>query len=412
MRGGLAIAAASLAGCFGIYGEISDLEDATVVHESTRPDTIASNDYGIEIVFGGSGGEGLEVTVLGSSPAGVVNLRYDRSGDLDSSGLELGAEVSDITAGVATAGVPPRFDDGDSVAVALPLAAGGARIVLFDADSSEIDGKQFNLDAVPAGLAIGVTNTTMDAGLEQPDLIAAGDAELVMFANYPAAAPEPEPTSVFRCALPEPALEVLAADLFARVSDGDEIAVAGGGAVRVIRGVTVETRSAAMGGCYDAAAPFELAAPMGEADFGASLAAADLDGSGLADLIVAAPSANRVYIFFDLDESQAPASTVIEGTGDFGSAIAAGDLDGDGVDELAVGAPAGAGRVHLYEVAGGAATEAITLTLADADDVSFGRALAVGRFGDADDLLVAAARDKIFVYFEHPLPGDRDPRER
>lgn len=410
----LAIAAMLGTGCFGIYGDISDLEDATVVHESGRPDDIASEDYGIKILFGGSGGEGAKLTVLGSSPGGVVNLRYDQTGALDSSGVQLGTDFNDISADLAAATFPARFDTNDSIALGLPLADGGARIALFDADSSQIDTKQFRIDDIPTGVAIGITNTAADTELTQPDIIAVGDTELVMFANYPAAAPQPDAASVFSCTLPEPALEVFAGEIFAQAVDGDEVAVAIGGAVRIIRGATIEAQSAAAAGCFDGAAPFDIAAPMGEADFGDSIAAADLDGSGLPDLVVTAPSANRIYVFFDLAAGQTPASTVIDGAGEFGTSIAIGDLDGDSSPELAAGAPGaggGAGQVHIYDFAAGAATEAVVLSLAGAEaGDAFGRALAVAAFNDVDDLLVAGARDKVFIYFQHPLPGDSDAR--
>lgn len=418
----LLIAGAAMlgAGCFGIYGEISDLEDSTVVNESGRPDDVASDDYAIEIVFGGSGGDGVKVTVLGSSPSGVVNLRYDQAGELSSSGVQLGTDFNNISPGVATAGFPARFESNDSIALGLPLADGGARIALFDADSSQIDTKQFRVDDVPSGLAIGVTNTSGDTNLDQPDIVAVGDTELVMFANYPAADPQPDPAATFRCGLPAPALEAFAGDIFAQAVDGDEVAIAVDGVVRIVRGSTIEAQSGAMAGCFDGVAPFDIAAPMGEADFGDSMAVADLDGSGLPDLVVTAPAANRVYVFFDLEEGQTPASAVIDGAGAFGAAIAVGDFDGDNTAELAIGAPGatvdgigGAGQIHLYDVAGGAATEAAVLALADAEaQGAFGRALAVGQFDDVDDLLVAGARDKVFVYFQHPLPGDSDPRVR
>jgi hypothetical protein len=95
-------------------------------------------------------------------------------------------------------------------------------------------------------------------------------------------------------------------------------------------------------------------------EFGARLAAGDLDGDGYDDLVIASPgeapgsspaggmvsvlfgkAGSNVANFFSggvsLDESDVAGGT-IEGQDLFGGALAIGDVDGDGVDDLAVGA--------------------------------------------------------------------------
>lgn len=422
----LVIAVGSLAasGCFGIYGEISDLEDSTVVDESGRPGDVASEDYAIQLAFGGSGGEGLKVTVLGSGPGGVVNLRYDRAGNLDSSGVQLGGDFNDINADVPVAAFPARFADNDSIAVGLPLANGGGRVALFSNSASQIDTKQYRVGAVPVGVALGLTNAAAGTDPGEPDMVVAAGTEVRLFASYPEVDPgtnAPPTTNDFACAVAEAPNGLIAGDVLG--ADGvDEVAIAVAGTVRVIDASTIEAQSAAdPNDCFGVAARLEIAAPGGEADFGKRMLVADLDDSGAADLVIAAPADGRVYIFIDPTDGAPGTPIVLEQPGGFGAAIAAGDLDSDNIPELAVGAPAatvdgtaGAGEVFIFDVTAGGAVAATEqpLSLAGADtNTAYGRSLTVGQFDDVDDLLVVGAEDRVFVYFQHPLPGDVDPRQ-
>jgi hypothetical protein len=143
--------------------------------------------------------------------------------------------------------------------------------------------------------------------------------------------------------------------------------------------------------------------------FGASVAGAgDLDGDGLADVIVGAygvssdAGAAYVYLGRDLASATPIALPSVDGAGTFfGEAVAcAGDLNGDGHADLAVGASATAsatGRVFVFYggVGGVSPAPSVTLTGPDGTDVQFGAS--VDGAGDVDrdgyaDLVVGAPR--------------------
>jgi hypothetical protein len=417
-RVALAAAVASASGCLGIYGEISDLEEQTAIHESGRPNDIASQDYPLGIAFGGSGGDGVKMTVIGRSPAGVANLRFSPEGELSSSGVQLGDSFGDLNAGAAVlAGFPPRFDGDDSVIVGAPLSAGGGRIVLFDADSSQNEADRLTTGEVPESVAVGETDAVGISGVG-PDIASVGSRELSLFINFP------EGEDKRSCALPDDVVSVAILDI--EQSPGDEIAIATrDGAIRVVTGGTVDAANA--GDCFAFGQLYTVTAPGGETDFGAEMIAADLDGSGELDLVVTAPESGQVFVYLDLSSDVRDGSDpllndplVLSGAGGFGAAVAAGDLDEDGTAELAVGAPrtevdgsAEAGEVQVFGFSGGEAALRVRLQRAGASAGDlFGRTIAVAGFADADELLVVGSRDKVFVYFRHPLGSDTDPRLR
>jgi hypothetical protein len=103
-----------------------------------------------------------------------------------------------------------------------------------------------------------------------------------------------------------------------------------------------------------------LAAPTtSDAGFGEALAVGDFDGDGLPDLLVGAPP-NAVYLYKGpLTLPAVPTATIVKpadiGSADFGAAVAALNLDGVKGDEALVGDPggtingtSGAGNVTVY----------------------------------------------------------------
>lgn len=145
------------------------------------------------------------------------------------------------------------------------------------------------------------------------------------------------------------------------------------------------------------AGPVTLAEGLVGDEFGWSVSTAgDVNGDGISDVIVGAPTGNAAYIFTGEDVAlpTLPTLTVLPtltGTGGFGSAVStAGDVDSDGLADVLVGAPDNAEATLYY---GATAGPTITTTVTGAAGSWFG--MAVNTAGDVNgdgfaDVLVGA----------------------
>jgi len=164
-----------------------------------------------------------------------------------------------------------------------------------------------------------------------------------------------------------------------------------------------------------------LTAETGVYSFGASLSSADINDDGYDDVIVGAPSSDKVFVYLGSSSGlfATPSITLIgeAAYGTFGVSISsAGDVNGDGYSDVIVGNDrdyfdVGRAFVYLGSPTGLIATPSITLTGEAAAD-AFGRA--VYSAGDVNgdgygDVIVGApgynyGQGKVYVYLGSP-PG-------
>jgi FG-GAP-like repeat len=181
--------------------------------------------------------------------------------------------------------------------------------------------------------------------------------------------------------------------------------------------------------------------------FGTALFAGDLNGDGVDDLVVGSPNKNdlentnsRVYVYLTTGSpatlTDVPSYTIESDMAHFGSTVAAMDLTGDGVPELVVGDPQASfdsnrGRALIFEVPWAYSATPVKLAEADgtiigdtaeptkmfgadlkASTSAFGSSLAglawePGATYTRRELVVGAA-EAIFAFYLTGLEGDDD----
>jgi hypothetical protein len=426
-------AAAIAAGCDP--RAFDDLADTTWLDRTGRPDDIDSADYALALTAPAvEGADGLVLFVAGDTPATIASLRYDDGGSLETDGrqFDFGGDDSSFAGAPAISGAPGAVDgagnDGQgTIAIGLPELE-SPRVLLVNATT--LDDRAPLTEPGVAALGRHLTFAQTDDGSD-PDLVVAGDRDVVVYRNLDA---ELMTTgSSVLCTIDRARIHrVDAADLSA-ASPGAELLVTAGElelaaqleppVVHVFPASLVADAQDAGGdlACFDDAVPrtpiVTIEAPGGEADFGVATASGDLAGDAATDLAVAAPSANRVYLWIDADPAALGEPLVLEGpagSASFGRALATGDLDGDGRAELAVGDPDaeahGAGRagtVAVYQFEGSDPVERAHLHDIDPeDDQRFGRSILIAPFAAGGAVLVVASDGEVFTYFQTPISED------
>jgi hypothetical protein len=143
--------------------------------------------------------------------------------------------------------------------------------------------------------------------------------------------------------------------------------------------------------------------PQATANFGTSLAFADLNGDGAADILVGAPGETvagldrqgRAYVFSGADGTLIRTLAAPPGTGgDLGKSVALGDTNGDGTPDPIVGSLGGNGQTLIYSGLDGSLLRDLHEPKPDAG-TDFGASLAVADVnGDGYADVIAGADER------------------
>lgn len=414
--------------------KFDNLKDDMWVVATESPNGVDSNDFANGLVWGGQS-DGLKLFAIGNRPA-WAELSFNAAGDLTTSAVRVDTFLAaDVIDGVPSLAGDPDSVGGNNGTVGLALTSvGAATIVLLDADTF---GFTSNIGLTNGGdlidaMAFGNTNASGAA-----DIVAVrghsadSSSRLTLVTDYQAVTDQQfiQSSCMLMPADGEEGYAVVVADL--SVAVGAEVIVGMGARSRTSgEGKLVFLTGADIAGTATDDDPCpnvnSIPAENMEPDFGAALVVGDFDGDGANggkgnDLAVSAPSANKVYVYFNMDLLNPPTPVEITpppGVESYGATLAAGDFDGDGVDELVIGDPkadvdavVNAGRADIVVFSGGQVADSYRLYDAQPEaNQSFGRALTVATF-NGSEILAIGAKDEVFTYFRTPVEGDTDSRQ-
>lgn len=320
----------------------------------------ASANLGDSVAVGDLNSDGIGDLIMGAGKAdtperggaGTVFVTYGRT-DLDRS-IDLGEQTADIRIyGNQAGGTLGRnvvvgdfnADGVDDVAVAAPREGqafsrirGGVVYIVFGKRGLERGVEIY--PATTVGAAVTVFGPTEDALLGHA--LAAGDVngdgidDVIMSASVPAP--------------------------FGRVDSGDVYVVLGG--QRLVGGLEIDLADQLQ-------VDLKILGPQPTDHFGQSVGAADLNGDGVLDILVGAPTAayvpslltGRAYAIFGrpfqvhtvLDLASSGADVALTGPhhgAELGASVAGADLNGDGFDEWIIGATGADLTGQAYRVLG------------------------------------------------------------
>lgn len=388
------------------------LSDSTWVDSSGKPGDLTSAGYGAGLIGSSDGTGDLHYFVAAKQPSAVVLVKFNKAGSRSSSPALVLEGNETLPSPTIMASDPSGFN-----AANVPDAMGNVALAVIDTDgapalsmlrpdtSAPVVNIPLTGDISSTGVAFGAT----DANPPEIDILAANGTSLNLvndYKNYPTN------NMVSTCSLSAISGGLILADV--DVAAGSEYLVGVGNSVEVGQASQIEPNS----GCPNLGT---IAAPGGEASFGRTLQSGDFDGNGAADLAIAAPDENAVYVFLNWTVAVPTMGTKIanpEGSAAFGANIAVGDFDGDGSDELVISdhtrdadGVTAAGTVYIYSQSGGQFTAPIELHDASPEsDQEFGQSLTVAK-AFLGDSLVVGAKNEVFTYFRTPVDGDGDSRE-
>ena len=433
--GAALVSAVMLGACdasFYDFRVFDDLKDETWVDSSGAPDGLDSQVYGVAIAGGAvASGNGASFFVAARNIDGFANLTFDAAGARAQTTLRLD-DINNTPALNPMPNAPIMVSDSDAARAAVALSAGGTPeapeqtvIALLDASNGgALESPRIALAGAELadGLAFGAT--TVAGGVKNVIALRGTRLDVVLDVDNPDA-------GSVTCA--HGGLDGLGvvAGLIIAGNAMDQIAFAvpaadGNGEVHIIHGALVSDADATGGTpapCFEVGREpiITLAAPTGAGpSFGSAMVIGDFNGQGTADLAVAAPDANQVFVYLDLDPVTTPDPAPIaiaapDGAQDFGATLAAGNLDGANQDELVIGAPGtnadgtdNAGSAFLYTFSGQSFGEPL-VGLRDAQPETgqqFGQSLAIVPFGSSQSILVVGSDQEVFTYFRTLVVAD------